>query len=89
MRHGQYFIANDLHTFYNEDNPNIHELRCYIPLPNGNVFIAFLELNLNSLIPSASTSIYVRLPNNTHFSGLLRRGEGYLPSWLPRYGRSG
>ena len=85
----QYLIINDLHTFYNEDNPNIHEFRCYIPLPNGNFLIAFLENNLNSIFHSTSTIIYARVGNNTHLTGLLRHGEGYRPSWLPRLGRSG
>ena len=89
MPYGQDLIANALHIFANEDNPNINEFRCYIPLPNGKVCMAFLEPDLYALSHSSSTSIYVRIGNNTHLSGFLRRGEGYCPSWLPHLGRSG
>ena len=86
---GQDLIANNLHTFLNLDSPNIDEFRCYVPLSNGNVLMAFLEHNLQVLDNPRNSVVFLRLPNNTHLSGLLVLGEGYLPSWLPRYGRSG
>ena len=83
---GQDLIANDLHIFHNLDSSNIDEFRCYIPLRNGNVLMAFLEHNLHVFDNPGNSVVFLRLPNNTHLSGLLILGEGHRPSWLPRSG---
>ena len=80
---GQDLFANVLHNFLNVDSSNINEFRCYIPLRNGNVLMAFLEHNLHGLNYPVGAEVFLRLPNSTRLSGLLRLGEGHRPSWLP------
>ena len=81
-------IANVLHNFQNVDSSNIDEFRCYIPLLNNNVLIAFLEHNFHAINNPRGAEAFLRLPNSTHLSGLLHLGEGHRPSWLPRLGGS-
>ena len=80
---GQDLFANVLHNFLNVDSSNNNEFRCYIPLRNGNVLMAFLEHNLHGLNYPVGAEVFLRLPNSTRLSGLLRLGEGHRPSWLP------
>ena len=82
---GRSLSAIDIRTLHNNNNIHVRESRCYIPLSNGTVLMAFLESNIYTLYYPTSAIVTVRFPeyNNTLYSGELRFAQGYRPVWLP------
>ena len=69
---------------HNSNHHNVQEYRCYLPLPDRSVLIAFLHPYNPQQDMLTSMSIFVRGPlNTTLFAGKLRYYDGYRPEWLP------
>ena len=84
MPHGLGLIAS-LVPFYNGNNPNIHEYRCFIKTQNNTVFAAFLQNNNNALHFPGNSRVFLRIfgEHNPVYSGILHHADGQSPAWLP------
>ena len=78
-------LMASLVPFYNGNDANIDEYRCFIKTQNNTVFAAFLENNNNALRFNRVSRVFLRIAGqyNPVHSGVLHHAEGHRPAWLP------
>ena len=80
---GVSLTANLEHFGHTSTHTN-HEYRCYVLLPNRRVLATFLRPFNPERESPGIMKIVVQVPGNCLLAGVLERGRGYRPEWLPR-----
>ena len=82
-KHDGISLTTDLVSFHHNRIHINYAYRCYILLPDGTVLTAFLHPYNPAQDVLQSMSIFIRVPSNILMVGILRRGQGHRPEWLP------
>lgn len=78
IRPFEYTIPADIHGQVNE------EYRCFIRIGRYSILAAFLEPYYHQpLFPHTHPRVFVRMPNNSVYMGLLEYTDGHRPIWFP------